>query len=67
MRKDNGFEVTDHIKVAVSGSAVIEKVCEKFADEIKTDTLCDAFVSAGDFTKEWDVNGEKVTISVSKA
>ena len=67
MRKDNGFEVTDHITVGLSGSALISAVAEKYAESIKADTLCDAFVSGGDFSKEWDVNGEKVTVSVSKA
>ena len=67
MRKDNGFEVTDHITISVKGSAVIEAVMAKYESEIKSDTLCNAFVSSGEFSKDWDVNGEKVTIAVSKA
>ena len=67
MRKESGFEVTDHIKLSVTGSAVIDNVMKKYADRIKSDTLCDAIVSGGDFAKDWDVNGEKVTIAISKA
>lgn len=67
MRKDNGFEVTDHITVSVAGSSVIAEVVDTYADSIKSDTLCDAFTAGGAFSKDWDINGEKVTISIAKA
>jgi len=59
MRKDSDFQVTDRIKVYVTGNA-------KNADEIKRVVLGDAFVmdAACDNSKEWNINGEKVTIGV---
>ncbi len=68
MRKDAGFEVMDHIKVAINGNAKVAEIvnankaaiCEKvLADEILTDAgLANV--------KEWNVNGEKVVIGVEK-
>ena len=66
MRKDSDFQVTDRIKVYVTGNAKIAEVMEKNADEIKRVLLGDAFVmdAACDNSKEWNINGEKVTIGV---
>ena len=66
MRKDSDFQVTDRIKVYVTGNAKIADVMEKNADEIKRVVLADAFVmdKACDNSKEWNINGEKVTIGV---
>ena len=66
MRKDSDFQVTDRIKVYVTGNAKIADVMEKSADEIKRVVLADAFVmdAACDNSKEWNINGEKVTIGV---
>ena len=66
MRKDSDFQVTDRIKVYVTGNAKIADVMEKNADEIKRVVLADAFVmdAACDNSKEWNSNGEKVTIGV---
>ena len=66
MRKDSDFQVTDRIKVYVTGNAKIADVMEKNADEIKSVVLADAFVmdAACDNSKEWNINGEKVTIGV---
>ena len=66
MRKDSDFQVTDRIKVYVTGNAKIADVMEKNADEIKRVVLADAFVMdvACDNSKEWNINGEKVTIGV---
>ncbi len=66
MRKDAGFEVMDHIMVTVNGNAKIagivnankEAICEKVLAE---DILEDAKLAS---MKEWNVNGEKVTIGV---
>ena len=66
MRKDSDFQVTDRIKVYVTGNAKIAEVMEKNADEIKRVVLGDAFVMDAecDNSKEWNINGEKVTIGV---
>ncbi len=68
MRKDSGFEVMDNIKVAFSGNATVLAIAERNAKEIMDETLA-LSVSEGtlEFSKEWNINGEKVTISVQKA
>ncbi len=71
MRKDKGanFEVTDTIKVYVSGNAKIADLMTKNLDEVKkevlaTDILFDATCANA---KEWSINGENVTIGIEKA
>ena len=68
MRKDAGFEVMDHIEISSTGNEKIAKLINDNADEIKGDVLCDK-VSNGEidgFNKEWNINGEKVTLFVKK-
>ena len=67
MRKDSGFEVMDKIKVALTGNATVWAIAERNAAEIADETLAES-VSEGtlEFSKEWNINGEKVTISVEK-
>jgi isoleucyl-tRNA synthetase len=66
MRKDSDFNVTDRIKVYVSGNDKIKEVMNKNADEIKRVVLGDEFVmdETCDNSKEWNINGEKVKIGV---
>ena len=68
MRKDSGFEVMDKIKVAFTDGASVEAVAVKNAAEIKEETLADELVTGVtlEFSKEWNINGEKVVISVEK-
>ncbi len=67
MRKDSGFEVMDSIKVAFSGNDAVWQIASKNSLEICDETLA-VSVSEGTltFSKEWNINGEKVTISVEK-
>ena len=67
MRKDSGFEVMDHIKVAVSGSEKVLGIIEKNKEQIAHDVLAED-ISAADAenAKEWDINGEKVAIAVER-
>ena len=66
MRKEAGFEVTDHIGVGYNAEGVAKKVLD--SGSFRSDVLCDAVTESLDgYTKEWDINGDKVTISVSKA
>ena len=67
MRKDSGFEVMDRIRVAFSDNESILAVAKRNADEICDETLADE-ISEGalEFSKEWNINGEKVTLSVEK-
>ena len=66
MRKDSGFEVKDRINIYFSGRKKINDIFVKFADEIKTQTLADEIQNQENDGKEWDINGEKVIISVEK-
>ena len=68
MRKDSGFEVMDNIKIAVCGNAVVEAVAMRNADEIKDETLGVSLEIGTTLAnaKEWNVNGENVTISVER-
>jgi len=68
MRKEAGFDVMDHITVYVDGNDKVAQIVKDNEAAIRHDVLCDKFVFEGTdgFTKEWDINGEKVTLSVSK-
>ena len=67
MRKDSGFEVMDKIRVAFSGNDAIIAIAMRNSAEIADETLAES-VTEGvlTFKKEWNVNGETVTISVEK-
>ncbi|MDD3139845.1 MAG: DUF5915 domain-containing protein, partial [Lachnospiraceae bacterium] len=68
MRKDADFEVTDHITVYVSGNARIADLVQKNETVIGTKVLADQFVmnEITDISKEWNVNGENVTLGISR-
>ncbi len=68
MRKEAGFNVTDHIEITISGSEKVANIALANTEEISGDTLADSLV-VGDvfgFAKEWDINGENVTLGVKK-
>lgn len=65
MRKDSGFEVTDHIALYYDGDAEIEAVIEKYKDEIAGDVLADSVEKKSDLEKR-DVNGKQVGLGVVK-
>ncbi len=68
MRKDSGFEVMDNIKIAFTGNKMVADIAARNADEIKDETLAKELLIDAEleFSKEWSINGEKVTISVEK-
>ena len=68
MRKEADFNVTDRIKVYVSGNEKIKKIMDDNADEIKRVVLGDDFIdgTASANSKEWNINGEKVTLGVER-
>ena len=67
MRKEAGFEVSDHIVLSYEGSAKIEEIFSRFGEEILSETLGDALAKgAKGYTKDWDVNKEPVTLGVEK-
>ena len=68
MRKEAGFEVTDRILIYASGNERIEEILKKNADGIRSEVLADEIVlkSADGYVKEWNINGETVTMGVKK-
>ncbi|MBQ9863355.1 MAG: class I tRNA ligase family protein, partial [Lachnospiraceae bacterium] len=68
MRKDSGFEVMDRIKVVVTGSDIVSKVVLKNKEAIATKVLATEISDNGTLSnmKEWNVNGENVTIGVER-
>ncbi len=66
MRKEANFEVMDKIKVYHDGSVKIAEIIAN--NDIKTDVLAEEFVAGkgGTYSKEWNINGEKVTLGVEK-
>ena len=68
MRKEAGFEVTDHIIVGVSGNEKISTIMTNNKDIVCGDVLADEIsTDLNGFEKSWNINGEKVTLSVKKA
>ena len=68
MRKDADFEVMDHINVYVNGNAKIAEILKKNEDAVKGKVLADSIVydEAKGSVKEWNINGEDVTLGVEK-
>ena len=68
MRKEADFEVMDHIKVSLTGNDKLYAIVEKNSAAIAGKVLADAIVAGESYSvsKEWDINGEKVTISIEK-
>ncbi|MCH5274641.1 MAG: isoleucine--tRNA ligase [Lachnospiraceae bacterium] len=68
MRKDADFEVTDHIKVAFAGNDKIADIALRNKDSIAGKVLAEEMIANQTLavSKEWNVNGENVTISVER-
>ena len=68
MRKEAGFEVTDHIHITMEGSEKVTAVAEAKKAEITGATLAESLTvgTPVGYTKEWDLNGEKATLGVEK-
>ena len=68
MRKEAGFEVTDHIVLSHHGNSLIEGIFARHGAEIAADTLADSIkLGASGYVKDWEINGESVTLGVEKS
>ena len=69
MRKEAGFEVTDKIELYAKGNDKITAVMENNEDRILSEVLAQGvqYGVAEGYEKEWNINGEKVTLGVKKA
>ena len=58
----------DNIKVAFFGNDTVAAIALRNAEEIKADTLALELLTNTTLThaKEWNINGETVTVSVEK-
>ncbi len=62
-RKENGFEVTDHIEIYISSTNEINAVVEKYSKSICDDTLADKLeVVVKEGAQKLDLNGEDVSL-----
>ncbi len=68
MRKEAGFEVTDHIRVYLEGNDRLAAVLEDHRDEIGAEVLADQILTGrtGGYSKEWNINGEKAVLGVER-
>ena len=65
MRKEAGFEVVDHIIVGYKADGSAKEIFK--SKSFLSDVLADDIVNTLDgYTKECNINGENVTISVKK-
>ncbi len=69
MRKECDFVVTDHILIGYKTDGKLAKIFTDYSDEIASGTLADEIkpAASGAFAKELEVNGETVTLYLTKA
>jgi len=68
MRKEAGFEVMDKIAVSYTAAEKASDIFTRNQDTIRSEVLAVSLVpeKLSGYTKEWNINGEKVTLSVEK-
>lgn len=67
MRKENGFEVADKIRIFVAGNEMLENVIKKFEEQIKRDTLAvEVLYNAKNEYNEVKINGEDLGMDLEK-
>ncbi len=68
MRKDADFEVMDHIRVSLNGNEKVAQIAAENEAVIAGKVLAESIGTGEDLavSKEWNVNGETVTIGIQK-
>ncbi len=68
MRKEAGFEVEDHIRAFANGNEKIEALLTANSGRVGGDILADDIHTGtvSGYAKEWDINGETVTLGVER-
>ena len=69
-RKDNGFEITDHINIVMqAGDTAMCEAVEAFREYICTQVLADSFTFAADVddAAAFDFDGTIINVNISKA
>ena len=68
MRKEAGFEVMDHIAISFVADEKVSSIFEKYGETIKSEVLANVITEGNlaGYEKEWNINGETVTLAVLK-
>ena len=68
MRKEAGFEVMDRIHLSAKGNEKLIALMQKYEKELSSTVLADmlSFGELKGYVKDWDINGENVSLSVEK-
>ena len=68
MRKEADFEVMDMITIYIDGNEKLQEIADRRKDLMLTDVMAtDVLTGQMDgISREWDINGEKVTIGVKR-
>lgn len=68
MRKDADFEVMDHIRVSLNGNDKVAQIAARNESMIAGKVLAESIGTGEELavSKEWNVNGETVTIAIQK-
>ncbi|MDO4521619.1 MAG: isoleucine--tRNA ligase [Eubacteriales bacterium] len=68
MRKEAGFEVMDRIVIYAKDNERITEILKKNAETVTSEVLADdiIFDAVNGYVKDWNINGEKVTLAVEK-
>jgi isoleucyl-tRNA synthetase len=69
MRKEAGFEVTDRICLYYSGTDTINQVFSRKGEDIAADVLAIELINTqvnSGYSKEWNINGEEIVLSVKR-
>ena len=71
MRKDAGFEVTDRIEIAFESGDEVAQALETYEEMVCRTTLAVRIARGaapeGWFARDWDINGKKASLAVTKA
>ena len=68
MRKEADFEVMDKIRVYAKDNDKVVGIMDKNKDLILSEVMAEeiSLNNLGGYTKEWNINGEKVNLGVEK-
>ncbi|MFA4815543.1 MAG: isoleucine--tRNA ligase [Candidatus Gracilibacteria bacterium] len=70
LRKEAGFEVSDHIQLLIKTDGKLEAAVTQFADVIKQETLADELEQSGDLEwdseKDFEIEGMSAKLAVRK-
>ena len=68
LRKESGFEVVNHIKIALNGDKDLTSTLLEFADTIKKGTLCDQVYIGddGESAMTFEFDGKSVDVKISR-